>query len=153
MQRSRSFDCHLIAGYYIHFRSLSCTVTHCALIVELTRCKGYLELLSCFLHSVPVLTIDNIDETICVIKIMPPEWSQFLLPTNIPDGEENIFVLDLFDVEPCQESALSAGAHNTSMHKSLQVEKQIAFVSEFGFQRALSPMVGTVLKISPICNL
>lgn len=43
-------------------------------------------------------------QTICVVEIMPPQWSEFLLTSHIPHGKLHIFVLYLFNIETCHPS-------------------------------------------------
>ena len=62
---------------------------------------NYLEFICSFLNSISVLTIYNIDEPICVVEVMPPQWSQLLLTTNIPNSEKHILVLYFLHIETC----------------------------------------------------
>lgn len=41
----------------------------------------------------------NAYQTICVVKIVPPECPQFLLSSNIPNRENNILILNLLHIE------------------------------------------------------
>lgn len=62
-------------------------------------CLSYLEFASCFRNSFSITTVDYIDESVCIIKIVPPQGAEFLLTTYIPDCEDYVLVLDLFNIE------------------------------------------------------
>ena len=62
---------------------------------------NYLELVCSFLNSISVLTIYHIDKPVCIVEVMPPQWSQLLLTTNIPNSEKHILVLYFLHIETC----------------------------------------------------
>ena len=63
--------------------------------------RAYLEFTCSFLHTFSILAINYIYQSVCVVEVMPPEGPQLFLAPNIPDGEQNILVLDLLDIESC----------------------------------------------------
>ena len=71
--------------------------------------KTHLELLRCFLNPVSVLTVHHVNEAICVVEVMSPQWSQLFLPAHIPDCEEDILVLHLLNIETCREYVKVSG--------------------------------------------
>jgi hypothetical protein len=54
--------------------------------------------------TVTVLAVDNEDETLGTGVIMPPERTDLILPSNVPNIEFDVLVRDRLDVEPncCQ---------------------------------------------------
>lgn len=44
-------------------------------------------------------THKNLNTCLCVLEIMPPQWSNFVLSTNIPHCETYIFVLNSLNIE------------------------------------------------------
>ena len=36
---------------------------------------------------------------LCVLEVMPPQWSDLVLATDIPYGKADVFVLDSFNIE------------------------------------------------------
>lgn len=50
--------------------------------------------------TVTVLAVDNEDETLGTGVIMPPERTNLILSSNIPDIEFDVLVRDRLDVEP-----------------------------------------------------
>lgn len=37
---------------------------------------------------------------LCILEVMPPQWSDFVLTTDIPYGETDVFVLYSFNIKP-----------------------------------------------------
>ena len=57
------------------------------------------ELRACLLYALAVGAVDDVYEAVGVAEVVPPQGAELLLPPDVPDGEEDVFVLDLFDVE------------------------------------------------------
>lgn len=58
-----------------------------------------LQLLACFDNTVAIVAVNHEDNTLRILEVMPPQWSNFVLPTNIPYGKLDVFVLDGLDIE------------------------------------------------------
>lgn len=52
-----------------------------------------------FIDSIMILAVDNEDETLSASVVMPPERSDFVLPSDVPDIEFHILVCYRFNVE------------------------------------------------------
>ena len=50
-------------------------------------------------YALAVGAVDDVYEAVGVAEVVPPQGAELLLPPDVPDGEEDVFVLDLFDVE------------------------------------------------------
>jgi len=50
-------------------------------------------------NSLPIVAVDDEDQPLRVLEVVPPEGSDLVLATDVPDGEGNVFVLDGFNVE------------------------------------------------------
>mmetsp|Transcript_49447 Transcript_49447/g.91223 ORF Transcript_49447/g.91223 Transcript_49447/m.91223 type:complete len:228 (-) Transcript_49447:128-811(-) len=57
------------------------------------------ELLTSILNSVAVIAVDDEDEAIGACVVVPPEWSDLVLATHIPDGEGDVLVLNGLNIE------------------------------------------------------
>lgn len=106
-------------------------------VPQLVLVQHTLQFLTSLCHAVAVVAVDNKDDTLSVLEIMPPQWSDFVLSTNIPHGKLNVFVLDSLNIESYSESIL-AGLHR--LHRSC-------------YARENEPMVGMVVTISPSLSL
>ncbi|KAH3671905.1 hypothetical protein OGAPHI_000091 [Ogataea philodendri] len=53
----------------------------------------------CFKNTVSVVGVDNEDDSLGVLEVVSPQWSNFVLSTNVPDGEGDVLVLHGFNVE------------------------------------------------------
>jgi len=49
--------------------------------------------------SVPIVTVDDEDEALCVLEVVPPERSNFVLSADVPHGEADVLVFDCFHIE------------------------------------------------------
>ena len=58
-----------------------------------------LQLLTCLNNTVTIVTIDNKDDALGVLEVMPPEGPNLVLPTDIPYGELDVLVFYGLDVE------------------------------------------------------
>ena len=52
-----------------------------------------------FIHSFTVLAIHNKDQTLCASVVVSPEWSNFVLATDVPYIEFHVLVSNSFDIE------------------------------------------------------
>lgn len=51
------------------------------------------------LDAIAIVAIHDEDDAIGVLVVVAPEWSEFILATNIPHGELEILVLQRLDIE------------------------------------------------------
>ncbi len=68
-------------------------------ISELVLVQHTLQLLACFHNTVTIIAVNHEDDALGVLKVMPPQRSDFVLSTHIPHGELNVLVFDGLDVE------------------------------------------------------
>lgn len=54
-----------------------------------------LELSRSFGHPLTVLRVDDKDEAVSVVEVVPPQWPQLLLASNIPYCKDDVLVLHL----------------------------------------------------------
>ena len=45
------------------------------------------ELITCLVNTFSVITVDNENQTLCVLEVMSPQRSDFVLTTDVPYGE------------------------------------------------------------------
>lgn len=61
-------------------------------------------------NTVAIVAVDNEDDTLGILEIMPPERTDLILTTNVPHGELDVPVFDSLDVETyVTEGQMSAG--------------------------------------------
>ena len=68
-------------------------------VPELILVQHALQLLSCLNHTIAIVGVDNEDNTLSVLEVMPPQRPDLVLSSDIPYGELNVLVLDGLDVE------------------------------------------------------
>lgn len=109
-----------------------------------------LELARGFAHALAVLAVDDIDQAVCVVEVVAPQRPQLLLAAHVPDGEEHVLVLHLLHVEACAAGA-PLGWRRAGRGSRAGAASDLSRGPRAG--RIGAPMVGTVLKISPMCSL
>ena len=60
---------------------------------------SYLKLLLCLLKTLCIRWVDNVDEDVGVVKVVPPVGPDPSLPANVPDVQSEAWRLDGLDVE------------------------------------------------------
>ena len=70
-------------------------------IPELVLVQHPLQLLSGLYYTVTIVAVDDEDDALGVLEVMPPQWTDLVLSTDIPYGELDVLVLDCLDVETC----------------------------------------------------
>lgn len=113
-------------------------------IAKLVLVQHALELLASLNNTIAIVAVDNEDDTLGVLEVMPPQRTDLVLTTDIPHGEGDVLVLDSLDVEPWMTSVSRA-----KLDGGLYSEK----VTIFGSCRVDVPMVGMVVTISPSFSL
>jgi hypothetical protein len=68
-------------------------------IPKLVLVQHALQFLTCLDNTVTIVAIDDEDDALGILEIMPPERSDLVLSTHIPHGELNVFVLNGLDIE------------------------------------------------------
>ena len=104
-------------------------------VPQLILVQHSLELLTCLHNTIAIVAVNDEDDTLGVLEVMPPQRTDLVLTTDIPHGELDVLVLDRLDVETyaciCQRIVpYCCGV----------VERSI-------------PMVGIVVTISPSLSL
>jgi hypothetical protein len=73
-------------------------------IPQLILVQHALQLLARLDDTVTIVGVDDEDDALGVLEIVPPQRSDLVLPAHVPDGELDVLVLDRFDVEACAAS-------------------------------------------------
>lgn len=68
-------------------------------ISKLILVEHALKLLASLDNTIAIVAVDDEDNALGVLEVMPPERSDLVLTTDIPHGELNVLVLDGLDVE------------------------------------------------------
>ncbi len=68
-------------------------------ISKLVLVQHALELQAGLTNTVAIVGIDNEDDTLGVLEVMSPQWSDLVLSSDIPHGELDVLILDGLDVE------------------------------------------------------
>lgn len=68
-------------------------------IPEFVLVQHPLELLTGFADTLPIVGVDDEDDSLGVLKVMAPEGTDLVLTTDIPHGERDVLVLDSLDIE------------------------------------------------------
>lgn len=68
-------------------------------IPQLILVQHALQFLSGLDNTITIVAIDNKDDALSVLEVMPPQRPNFVLSSNIPDSELDILILDRLDVE------------------------------------------------------
>jgi len=68
-------------------------------IPELILVQHSLQLLTSLNDTVTIVAVNYENDTLGVLEVMPPQRSDLVLTTDIPDSELNVLVLDGLDVE------------------------------------------------------
>ena len=58
-----------------------------------------MDLVACLVDAVAIVRVDNEDERLRVLEIVPPEWSDLIFAADIPRCELKVLVADRLDVE------------------------------------------------------
>ena len=72
-------------------------------IPELVLVQHALELLTGLDNTIAIVAVNDEDDTLGVLEVMPPERADLVLASDIPHGELDVLVLDGLDVEACDE--------------------------------------------------
>lgn len=68
-------------------------------IPQLVLVEHALEFLTSLNNTITIVAVDNENDTLGVLEVVPPQRTDLVLTTDIPDGELNVLVLDSLDVE------------------------------------------------------
>ena len=68
-------------------------------VSELVLVEHALELLTRLDNTVAIVAIDDEDDTLGVLEVMPPQRTDLVLTTDIPHGELDVLVLYSLNVE------------------------------------------------------
>merc|ERR1711892_1528805 len=68
-------------------------------IAQLVLVQHAHEFFACFADTLPIIRINDKNESLRILKVMTPQGPNLVLSANVPHGERDIFVLDCFDVE------------------------------------------------------
>lgn len=70
-------------------------------LAELILVQHALKLLTSLNNTVTIIAVDDEDDTLGVLEVVPPQRTDLVLTTDIPHGERDVLVLDRLDVETC----------------------------------------------------
>lgn len=57
------------------------------------------QFLPSFSDTFAIVAVHNKDQTLCILEVITPQRSNFILTTNIPDSERNVLIFNCFNVE------------------------------------------------------
>ena len=72
-------------------------------VPQLVLVQHPLQLLARLDNTVAVIAVDDEDDALGVLEVMPPQRPNLVLPSDIPHGELDVLVFDRLDVETCAE--------------------------------------------------
>jgi hypothetical protein len=75
-------------------------------VAEFVLVQHTLEFFTSLDNTVSIVGVDDEDDALSVLEVMPPQWSDLVLPTNVPHGELDVLVFDCLDVEAWKGSKL-----------------------------------------------
>jgi hypothetical protein len=70
-------------------------------VPQLVLVEHSLELLTGLNNTVAIVAVNDEDDTLGVLEVMPPQRTNLVLTADIPHGELNVLVLDGLNVESC----------------------------------------------------
>lgn len=76
-------------------------------ITELVLVEHALKLLTRLNNTIAIVAVDDENDTLGVLEVMPPERTNLVLTADIPHGELNVLVLDGLDVEACGSKSVA----------------------------------------------
>jgi len=68
-------------------------------VPQLVLVEHSLQLLAGLDHTVTIVAVDDEDDALRVLEIMPPKRADLILPSDIPYGELDVLVFDCLNVE------------------------------------------------------
>jgi hypothetical protein len=71
-------------------------------ITEFILVQHALQFFPGFDDTVAIVAVDDENDTLGVLEVVPPEGTDLVLTTDIPHGKLNVLVLDSLDVETCR---------------------------------------------------
>ena len=71
-------------------------------VPELVLIEHALQLLAGLDNTIAIVAVDDEDDTLGVLEVMPPEGADLVLASDIPNRELDVLVLDRLDVEACE---------------------------------------------------
>jgi hypothetical protein len=101
-------------------------------VPQLVFVEHALQLLTGLNNTVAIVAVNNEDDALSVLEVMPPQRSDLVLASDIPHGELDVLVLDGLNVEACIPLSTCA---------------------RVGTWRGNIPIVGMVVTISPSLSL
>ena len=106
-------------------------------VTELVLVEHALELLASLDDTVAIVAVDDEDDALGVLEVMPPERADLVLATDIPHCELDVLVLHRLDVEAW------GVAHVSKVPVGINSLRAAVII----------PMVGMVVTISPSLSL
>lgn len=76
-------------------------------IPQLVLVQHTLQLLTSFRHTITIVAINNEDDALRILEVMPPERSDLILSTDIPHGKLDVFIFNSLYVEACRRVSIS----------------------------------------------
>ena len=108
-------------------------------IPELVLIQHPLQFLAGLDDTVAIVAVDDEDDALRVLEVVPPQRPDFVLAADVPDRELDVLVFDCFDVEACVIS--------------VSVMRVLVLGILGGALEGYAPIVGMVVTISPSFSL
>lgn len=113
-------------------------------VPQLVLVEHTLKLLTGLGNTVTIVAVDDEDDTLGILEIMPPQGADLVLTSDVPDSELNVLVLDGLDVEAWRgtrsQYGLSFPGADCGGEKVPRIGRHV-------------PMVGMVVTTSPSLSL
>jgi len=55
-------------------------------------------------ETIPVAAIDHENDRVCIGKVVPPQWSDFVFATDVPRYERDVFEFDILNIKSDRET-------------------------------------------------
>jgi hypothetical protein len=73
-------------------------------VPQLVLVQHPLELFTRLDNTIAIVAVNNEDDTLCVLEVMPPQRTDLVLASDIPHGELDVLIFDCLDVEACNSA-------------------------------------------------
>ena len=68
-------------------------------VSELVFLQHAVQLVAGLAHSLTIVAVHDKDESLRVLEVVAPQWSNLVLTSHVPHGKTNVLVLDCLHIE------------------------------------------------------
>ena len=80
------------------------------------RAYHFAQLLASLDHALSIIAVDDENESLSVLEVVSPQWSNLVLTTDVPYGKADVFVFDCLHVKADRRN----GRHNFAQFQLVQ---------------------------------